>query len=207
MTTPKTAPAMTLRRLARLSLGASLAALGVAYLSQYAGGLQPCPLCLLQRLPYGVIVLLGAVAVVLIGRGRRPLMLIALIGGLFALDAGIAFYHVGVEGGWFEGLAACSSGGEDIFNPLDSSELTDSEKVAIANAFIGVMNGVNNDFGSQGGLAASPLATLRAHGSTSFGATHIFTLPSVGRRAVRSQDAFPGPETSRSTPTRVRFSG
>ena len=112
MMTPTMTPTMTPIFLARLSVAASLAALGAAYLSQYAGGLEPCPLCLLQRLPYGVIVLLGAVAVVLIGRGRGPVMLIALIGGLFALNAGIAFYHVGVEGGWFEGLAACSGGGE-----------------------------------------------------------------------------------------------
>ena len=54
---------------------------------------------------------------------------------------------------------ACGSGDSgDIFNPLDSSELTDSEKVAIANTFIGAMNGANGDFASQGTLAASGLA-------------------------------------------------
>ncbi len=98
--------------LARLALAASLAALAVALLSQYVGGLEPCPLCLYQRIPYGVNIILGAVAILLIGRGREPLALIALIGAIFALDAGIAFYHVGVEQGWFEGLAACAGGGE-----------------------------------------------------------------------------------------------
>ena len=102
---------MTPILLARLSVAASLAALIAAYLSQYAGGLEPCPLCLYQRLPYGAIIVLGAVAVLLIGRGRNPVALIALIGGLFALDSGIAFYHVGVEQGWFEGLASCAGGG------------------------------------------------------------------------------------------------
>ena len=98
--------------LARLTVAASLAALSVALLSQYVGGLSPCPLCLLQRIPYGVNIFLGAGAILLIGRGREPLMLFVLIGGVFALDAAIAFYHVGVETGWFAGLAACAGGGE-----------------------------------------------------------------------------------------------
>ena len=98
--------------LARLALAASLAALAMALLSQHVGGLEPCPLCLYQRIPYGVNIILGAVAILLIGRGREPLALIAMIGAIFALDSGIAFYHVGVEQGWFEGLAACAGGGD-----------------------------------------------------------------------------------------------
>ncbi len=97
--------------LARLIVAASLTALVVALLSQYVGGLEPCPLCLLQRIPYGLTIFLGASALLLIGRGHSPFMLIAVIGGLFALDASIAFYHVGVEQGWFAGLAACAGGG------------------------------------------------------------------------------------------------
>ncbi len=102
---------MTPSLLARLAVAASLAALVVAYLSQYAWGLEPCPLCLYQRFPYGANIVLGAWAVLLAGRGRTPVALIALIGGVFAVDAGIAFYHVGVEQGRFEGLAACAGGG------------------------------------------------------------------------------------------------
>ena len=97
--------------LARLTVAASLAALVVALLSQYVGGLEPCPLCLLQRIPYGLTIFLGASALLLIGRGHNPVMLIAVIGGIFVLNAGIAFYHVGVEQDWFGGLAACAGGG------------------------------------------------------------------------------------------------
>lgn len=96
----------------RFALTASLTALIAAYLSQYIGGLQPCPLCLYQRVPYGINIFLGAVAIYLIGRDRMPIILIAVIGSVFMVDAGIAFYHVGVEQGWFEGLAACAGGGE-----------------------------------------------------------------------------------------------
>ena len=103
---------MTPITLARLAVAASLAALAAALLSQHAGGLEPCPLCLVQRIPYGVNIILGAMAILLIGRGREPVALIALIGGIFALDAAIASYHVGVERGWFAGLAACAGGAE-----------------------------------------------------------------------------------------------
>ena len=98
--------------LARLIVAASLAALAAAYLSQYVGGLEPCPLCLLQRIPYGLTIFLGLAALLLIRRGRSPVMLIAVIGGIFALNAAIAFYHVGVEQDWFDKLAACLGGGQ-----------------------------------------------------------------------------------------------
>ena len=97
---------------ARLVVAASVAALAAALLSQHVGGLVPCPLCLLQRLPYAVNIFLGAAAVLAVGRGRNPVILFALIGVIFALDASVALYHVGVEQGWFEGLAACTGGGE-----------------------------------------------------------------------------------------------
>ncbi len=97
--------------LARLIVAASLAALVGALLSQYAGGLEPCPLCLVQRLPYAVNIFFGAAAVLSAGRGRNPALLIAVIGVIFALDSAVAFYHVGVEQDWFGGLAACAGGG------------------------------------------------------------------------------------------------
>ena len=41
-------------------LAASVVVLGTALLSQYVGGLQPCILCLYQRVPYGVVIVLTA---------------------------------------------------------------------------------------------------------------------------------------------------
>jgi hypothetical protein len=50
-------------------------------------------------------------------------------------------------------VSGCFNPGDgDILNPLESGELSDSDKIAIANAFIGVVNGVNDDFGSSGEL-------------------------------------------------------
>jgi disulfide bond formation protein DsbB len=85
------------------------AALGGALISQYAFGLRPCELCLLQRYPYVAIIAIGLAGLALQRRWprlRAPLGW--LIVGLFLLDGGIAAYHVGVEQGWISGPDACS---------------------------------------------------------------------------------------------------
>ena len=100
---------ITTRSLAALILGASVAALAGAFFAQYVMGLEPCPLCLYQRFPYGVTIVLGALA--LAGKGGWPLLAIALAGAVFAGEAGLAFYHVGVEQHWWAGLDACAQAG------------------------------------------------------------------------------------------------
>jgi len=81
---------------AALLLAASALALAVAYAAQYWGGLVPCPLCLYQRVPYVAGGALAAAA--LSARAARflPLLLLLAAAAFFA-NAGIAFYHVGVE--------------------------------------------------------------------------------------------------------------
>ena len=89
-------------------VAASAAALAAAFLAQYVAGLAPCPLCIYQRYPYGATVVLGALA--LATPGRWPALFAALAGAAFAAGAGIAFWHVGIQAGWFEELAACVGG-------------------------------------------------------------------------------------------------
>ncbi|HEV2188036.1 MAG TPA: disulfide bond formation protein B [Stellaceae bacterium] len=100
--------ALTTRQFAVLVLLASLAVLGTALLSQYWGGLVPCELCLLQRWPWRVAIVLAAVAF-LVG-DRISLTVTALtIALVFFISAGLGFYHVGVEQHWFAGPTACSA--------------------------------------------------------------------------------------------------
>jgi disulfide bond formation protein DsbB len=81
------------------SLGA-LAALGVAYFVQDFLLLFPCPLCLLERWPYRVVILLGILAAISPRRVGRFVLLLAVLALL--ADAAIAFVHVGVEFHWWE---------------------------------------------------------------------------------------------------------
>ncbi len=104
--------------LVALAGAGSAAMLAGAFAFQYVGGLAPCQLCLWQRWPHAAAVVIMVLALALPGR------LLPLLGLLAALaTAGIGGFHVGVEQGWWEGLASCTAsslGGvsvSDLLNP------------------------------------------------------------------------------------------
>src|SRR5439155_8927765 len=81
--------------------------LGSALWSEYAGGLAPCELCLLERWPWGVAIVISLIAAIVGGRSAQPWVALALA-AVFAGGSAIAFYHVGVEWHWFAGPSACT---------------------------------------------------------------------------------------------------
>lgn len=105
---------------------ASIIVLGTALLSQYVGGLEPCILCVYQRIPYVLTIVLSgaALAFVVSLDTETPAMLVrfALVfcAILFLIGAGTAAFHVGVEQGWWQGTEACA--GPDL-NSLTAAEL------------------------------------------------------------------------------------
>lgn len=86
----------------------SVFALANAYTAQYAFGLEPCILCLYQRVPYAVAGVLGLAALFVPSIRFRA---VAVAGAAFLVGASIAFYHVGVEQHWWVSAAACGAGG------------------------------------------------------------------------------------------------
>jgi disulfide bond formation protein DsbB len=92
-----------------LVLAASVVALATAFAAQYWGGLQPCVLCLYQRWPYAAAIVLALVALRFADRARG--WVVGLAGVAFAVGAGIAAFHVGVEQGWWHGTTACGASG------------------------------------------------------------------------------------------------
>jgi disulfide bond formation protein DsbB len=88
-------------------LVASAVVLGGALLSQYWGGLAPCELCLMQRWPWAVAIVISFVATMV---GSRPALrwVALLLAADFAIGSALAFYHTGVEQHWFAGPSACS---------------------------------------------------------------------------------------------------
>lgn len=94
---------MTRTQLALLAALGSAGLLLGALAFQYLGGLAPCVLCIWQRWPHVVALILAGLY---LWRGGSAL---AALAGLAALtSAGIGVFHVGVEQGWWEGLAQCS---------------------------------------------------------------------------------------------------
>jgi len=78
----------------------SASALGFALHAQFVLGLEPCNLCLYQRVPYAVIGLFaGACMVRPNPKARRAVVGLAALA--FFIGAAIAVYHVGVEQHWW----------------------------------------------------------------------------------------------------------
>jgi disulfide bond formation protein DsbB len=129
---PASAPAATPRsslfraldkKAAALAFALGLVAILGALGSQYIGGLQPCELCLEQRVAYywGLPVL-GAV---LLLWNRLPVRVwfiaMAVVAAIFAWGAYMGGYHAGVEYGFWPGPTACTGTGSTIsFNDLSN---------------------------------------------------------------------------------------
>lgn len=97
---------------------ACIGALGTAYTAQYGFGLEPCILCLYQRIPYALAGIL-ALAAILMPRGAGRLALTFLCVPIFLVGAGIAFYHVGVEQHWWVSAAGCGGALTDFPTTAD----------------------------------------------------------------------------------------
>lgn len=113
---------------ARLLLAAvfliGIGALGIALLGEHVFGIQPCILCLYQRVPYFIsAVLAGAAAALPVSFGARRLAL-ALCGIVFTAGAALAFYSVGVEEHWWVGVPGCDG------NPTTNFTVDDIRKLS-----------------------------------------------------------------------------
>ena len=90
-----------------------------------AYGLTPCDLCLTERYAFYAGAPLAALTAVLASRSahraaRAVFVLLALI---FLANAGLAFYHVGVEQHWWPGPTACTG---SLGGPVDVNDLMKS---------------------------------------------------------------------------------
>ncbi|MBK8909373.1 MAG: disulfide bond formation protein B [Rhodospirillales bacterium] len=89
-------------------LTASAAALAAAFAGEHLFGLQPCILCLYERVPYAVVLVLAGLALFLPVDRRHRAFMVAACGIVFAAAAGLAVYHVGVEQHWWSAIAGCA---------------------------------------------------------------------------------------------------
>jgi disulfide bond formation protein DsbB len=109
------------------ALGSAALMLG-ALAFQHIGGMAPCKLCIWQRYPHVVAILLGGLAFAVQNAHLRLGIIIA--GALAtATTAVIGIYHAGVEQGIFEGPTSCTSGSidklsaDDLLNQIMSAPL------------------------------------------------------------------------------------
>ena len=82
----------------------SFIALISAFFIEYVLGHQPCNLCLIERIPYGLSIMI-IIAILLIKKNQRFLVLLLIITFIFSFA--ISIYHYGIEQGFFQESSFC----------------------------------------------------------------------------------------------------
>jgi disulfide bond formation protein DsbB len=104
MTSPARFDLLTVLAVAAVSAGA----LGLALIAQYGFALWPCPLCYWQRIPYIFALALALLALMPAVDAPNRRAVVLLCAALFAVNAGLSLYHVGVEQRWWPGPSECA---------------------------------------------------------------------------------------------------
>ena len=88
----------------RLILYICLISIISAYFIEYVLGYQPCNLCLIERIPYGLGVIL---LVVTFFSNKNEKFIVLLLILIFSFSSIISIYHFGIEQGFFQESSVC----------------------------------------------------------------------------------------------------
>ncbi len=117
----------THKLVAAFVFAAAVFSLAFAWGYELITGNLPCELCLAQRVPYYVGVVVAAIALIAAWRGGPAIVIrgmLVLFGLLMLYGTSIAVYHAGVEWQFWDGPTACSGGGAGA-STLDASNMLD----------------------------------------------------------------------------------
>ena len=96
----------------------SLISLISAFFIEYVLGHQPCNLCLIQRIPYGLSLVL---LILNFFQRKNEKFIILLLTMIFSFSFLISLYHFGIEQGFFDESAVCTM--KNISNIINKEEL------------------------------------------------------------------------------------
>jgi disulfide bond formation protein DsbB len=117
----------------------SFGTLAYAWYFQFVLHYQPCHLCLIQRIPYYIVIPLSLV-VTIAARAGAPRLLVTV--GLAALlvaalcSAGLGTYHAGIEWGFWAGPSDCTgplinlNSGGSLLDQLNAIHVVPCDKAA-----------------------------------------------------------------------------
>ena len=96
----------------------SFIALISAFFIEYVLGHQPCNLCLIERIPYGlsIIIIMG---IFFIKKNQKFMVLLLILTFIFSFA--ISFYHYGIEQGFFQESSIC--GVKDFTESITKEDL------------------------------------------------------------------------------------
>ena len=112
----------------KIILFISLISIISAFSIEYLLGYQPCNLCLIQRIPYGLSIIL-IILNFFIKKSTQFIILLLIL--IFSFSFVISFYHSGIEQGFFEESLVCGVKNaseliskEDILNQLQDKTVS-----------------------------------------------------------------------------------
>ena len=82
----------------------SLISIISAYFIEYILGHQPCNLCLIERIPYGLSIII-IMTIFLFKKNQKFLVMLLILTFIFSFA--ISFYHFGIEQGFFQESSVC----------------------------------------------------------------------------------------------------
>ena len=112
-------PVQNIRNFFIVIFSLSFFSLAAALYIEYVLGIKPCILCIYQRIPYAIALLISVCAF-FINNKKILLVILALT---FILSALISGYHVSIEKGFIEPIFSCTS---DNINSLEKEEILKS---------------------------------------------------------------------------------
>lgn len=145
---------------ALLAAAGSVAMMIGALMFQYIGGMAPCQMCIWQRWPHVIAIVIGILIWFV------PNRILAALGGITVLiGAGIGFFHAGVEQKWWEGPTSCTGDGLSLTDNL--LDLTAPVHVVMCDVIPWAMFGIS--MAGWNGIISVGLAVLwfRAYASSS----------------------------------------
>ena len=105
----------------------SILALISAYFIEYFLGYQPCNLCLLERIPYALSIIIILANFKFKFNGKSILLVLIII---FVVSALLSIYHLGIEQGLIEESFVCST--KDNLNLNKEQLLQELQKMNIS---------------------------------------------------------------------------
>ena len=105
----------------------SILALTSAYFIEYFLGYQPCSLCLLERIPYALSIIIILAHLKIKFNDKHTLLVLIVI---FVLSALLSIYHLGIEQGLIKESFVCST--KDNLNLNKEQLLQELQKMNIS---------------------------------------------------------------------------
>jgi len=110
----------------------SILSLSIAYFIQYILGHQPCNLCIIERIPYLIAVILISM-VFMINKYEQVILSVVLL--FFIFGTIVSFYHFGIEQGFFNESLVCelnnskNLNSNELLNQLKNSNIVSCKEV------------------------------------------------------------------------------